>query len=288
MPQKRLITFQDYSCMGRCSLTVAIPTISAAGIECVGVPTTVLSNHTQFKSWKYTDLADQILPSLDEWKDYNHHFDMIYTGYLATNQIPLICKAIMRLKDSPEVKVVVDPAFADSGKLYPGFDYRQTEGMRVLMTYADIICPNLTEACLLTGEAYPDDYDELFIVRLAQKLAAQGPKIIIITGISYREGTVGCQIFDRLSHSSEYYETVSYEGSYHGTGDLFASAFCSGLLHGLSSKNAVKVAHDYVHRSIAETIKDGLDGLTYGVEFEKAIPFFVKELESISRKTKEE
>lgn len=287
MPQKRCLTIQDFSCMGRCSLTVALPTISAAGLECVAIPTTVLSNHTQFKSWAATSLTDQIIPTVDHWNDYNHSFDGIYTGYLDTDQVPLVIDVIKRLKNS-QTAVLVDPAFADNGRIYPAFDQTHVAALRKLVQNADIIVPNLTEACFLVSERYPgENYDELYVRRIIQELSALGPKNVIITGVSYKEGTIGCECFDRSNYASSFYSTAAYPGKYHGTGDLFASALISSYLRGLDIETSVEVAHDLVHRAIAETMKDGLDGMIYGVEFEKALPFFVKSLDAQLRKAQD-
>lgn len=275
--QKRCLTIQDYSCLGRCSLTVALPVLSAAGIEACGIPTAVLSNHTAgFKSWTYADLTDYINPTVDHWKDYRHHFDAIYTGYLGTNQVSIISSIIDKLKAKDTV-VIVDPACADNGKLYPGFSSEHITAMKRLIKRSDIILPNLTEATLLADETYSADYDELMIKHLLMKLSRLGPKQVVISGLSFTPNTIGCYSYDADEDVFDYYQTEAYPGTYHGTGDLFASTFVASILNGFDMKGAVRIAHDIVHQAIAETIEDEGENpeIYYGVEFEKALPTLI-------------
>ena len=159
MKQKRVLTIQDYSCLGRCSLTVALPTISSAGIECVGLPTSVLSNHTVFPSWTWIDTLPSLMEAPDKWEGYDSGFDAIYTGYLATEQVPMALEFIKRFRKENTL-VFVDPAFADAGKLYAGFTAEHVKALRLLMKEADLAKPNITEACLLTDTPYPEGTPE--------------------------------------------------------------------------------------------------------------------------------
>lgn len=280
MKQKRLLTIQDYSCLGRCSLTEFLPVVSACGIECVGIPTAVLSNHTAgFRSWTYADLTEYLLPTVEHWKDYNHSFDAISSGYLGTNQVAIVAEIFRRLKEG-KTTILVDPAFADSGKVYPGFSDDHVGKMRELLSLADVTLPNLTEACLLTGTPYREDLPLAEIDRMMERLSALGPKEVVVSGLSLAPGKVGCRIYDRPSATFSTYQTSSYRGKYHGTGDLFASSFLSARVLGLSLVDSVRVAHDFVHRSIAETLKDKEPDLYYGVEFEKALPYLVRKIQS--------
>ena len=276
MKQKRLLTIQDYSCLGRCSLTEALPVVSACGIECVGVPTAVLSNHTAgFKSWTYADLTDYLKPTVDHWMDYNHRFDAIYTGYLGTNQVPIVSDIIRKLKDKDTV-VLVDPAFADNGKIYPGFGPEHVLAMRRLVEKSDIIVPNLTEACFLLGEDPCGSYSRQDIESFLRRLCRMGPKEAVISGLSFEPGTIGCLMYEKEAERISFYETETYRGTYHGTGDLFASALISSKLRGFLLYDSVRIAHDFVHQSIAKTLEDKEPDLYYGVEFEKAIPSLIK------------
>lgn len=279
--EKRILTIQDFSCMGRCSLTVAIPTISACGVECVSLPTAVLSNHTAFDSWTYLDMTDQMLPSVEKWMKYRHSFDMIYTGYLSNDQIPTVIEVIHRLKEE-RTMIFVDPAMADRGKLYPGFDESHVRAMRELITHAEIVKPNLTEACLLTGIEYPGSENNVplsFYESVAEKLFDLGVEKIIITGQSLHDGKVSDLCFSKEEAAPFVYETEMHPGLYHGTGDLFASCFAALLVKGFTFEKAVMIAHDYVHAAIGYTIQSNLDGITYGPEFESAIPELVKAIQ---------
>ena len=272
------MTIQDFSALGRCSLTVAIPTISALGVECVAIPTALLSNHTAFPSWTYLDLTDQMIPIVDKWMEFEHSYSMIYTGYLSNEQIPTVIEIIQKLKDD-QTLIFVDPAMADRGKLYPGFDQRHIDEMRELIKMADIIKPNLTEACLLTDTPFPGselEVDPEIYQDLFQKLKELGPKKIIISGQNPKEGFVSDYVYEEGKGVREY-RTPTHPGLYHGTGDLFASAFAACYVKGIPFYESVQVAHDYVHEAIGNNVKDGIDGLRYGPEFEKAIPFLLEQ-----------
>lgn len=280
MNQKRCLTIQDYSCMGRCSLTVALPILSATGIETVGLPTAILSNHTAFSSWTYVDLTEEMKKSVAKWKDYNHHFDCIYTGYLGTNQIKDVIDIINDLKEK-DTLVMVDPAFGDNGHMYPGFEADHVVEMRKLISIADMICPNLTEATLLAGIHYDSEtITENDADALARKLSGFGPKIVLLTGIVSKDGKIGCAFYDESKDKTEYYYTECYPGRYHGAGDSYCSAFLGALLNGLSLKNSVKISHDFIHLAMKYDIDNNVDGVMYGLQFEKAIPMLINEIEN--------
>lgn len=283
MKQKRCLTIQDYSCMGRCSLTVALPILSACGVEAVGLPTAVLSNHTAFASWTYTDLTSEMKESVDKWDNYNHHFDCIYTGYLGTNQVPLVMDIISKLKEDGTC-VMVDPAFGDGGKMYPGFDASHVEAMRKLVSVADMTCPNLTEACMLAGVEYPgDDCEKALVKEVARKLASFGLRTVLITGICLEEGKTGCLIYSKDSDTFDHYQTECYPGRYHGAGDSYCSAFVGSYLSGLTVKESVQVAHDFVHAAMKKNLEDNVDGLQYGLEFELVLPQLIQDIQKHSK-----
>lgn len=276
MKEKRILTLQDYSAMGRCSLTVALPIISACGIEAVGLPTAILSNHTQFKSWTYVDLTQEILPTIDKWADYNHHFDAIYTGYLGDSQIEPVIEVFKRLKEE-NTFVLVDPAFAAYGKMYPGFGYQHVELMRKLIAHADIVRPNITEACFLTGRRFvSNEADEEEIRSLIADLKKLGPSKVVLSGIHFPSNSIGCA-FTNEDGSISTYSTECLPYTCHGTGDVFASVLTSKLVLGYQMKDAVKAAHDFVHAAMIQTEKDGQkDMLTYGVDFEPCLGLLTK------------
>lgn len=279
MNQKRCLTIQDYSCMGRCSLTVALPILSASKVETIGLPTAILSNHTAFSSWTYVDLTKEMKESVKKWSGYNHHFDSIYTGYLGTNQIPIVIDIIQELKEK-DTFVLVDPAFGDNGKLYPGFDNRHIEEMKKLIAIADIICPNITEACYLTGEEYfGEELNESQKETLIKKLAALGPKKIVLTGIMSDKDHIGSITYDTISNQYDSVMTECYPGKYHGAGDSYASALVGALLNDIDLSTSNEIAHNFVHQAMKYDLDDQIDGLLYGLEFEKALPYYIKRIE---------
>lgn len=275
MREKRILTIQDYSCLGRCSLTVALPTISACGIECVGVPTAILSNHTQFKEWTFKDLSEEILPIVDKWAKEDRHFDTVYTGYLAKGQIEIVKEVMKRLPEG--TPLFVDPAMADFGKLYSGFDSQHVEDMKKLVAMADIVKPNLTEACFLSGLPYPDHavLTQEEAKNICERIIHVGAKKVILSGIKFKEDEIGVCHLDQEGNFS-YFQKPLKKGNYHGTGDLFSSAFISATVLGYPLLKASEIAHEYISSSIEKTIENGTDGLRYGVDFEAAIPTLIK------------
>ena len=268
--RKRILTLQDYSCLGRCSLTVALPTISAAGIEAVGIPTALLSNHTAFPSWTLCDLTSEILPIVRKWDEKDRVFDAVYTGYLTTNQIEDV-KEVFRLTNNSKIRFV-DPAMADHGKLYAGFDERQVIAMRELVALADITKPNVTEACLLAGVpmALGPQKEEIYL-GIAKKIGNLGPKIVIISGAHSNEGKLGCYLYSKEDGTGKLIEFDCLPGNYHGTGDLFASALISMIVKGKTNEEAIQIAHNVTRSAIELNLKDGVDGVRYGPEFERVL-----------------
>ena len=163
---KRVLTIQDISCLGKCSVTVALPILSAMGIETVILPTAVLSTHTMFKNFTVKDLTDQLIPITDHWKAEGVTFDAIYTGYLGSAEEISIARRIFDEFKGPDTKVIIDPVMADNGKMYPAFDEAYASLNAGLCGSADIIVPNITEACFMTGREYKEEYDEAYLTRI--------------------------------------------------------------------------------------------------------------------------
>lgn len=275
---KRIVTIQDISCVGKCSLTVALPIISAMGIEASIIPTAVLSTHTAFKNFTFCDLTDEIQKISDHWKSEKIQFDGIYTGYLGSfRQIDLMSAFF---DDFGSGKLIfVDPCMADNGKLYAGFSKEYVSAMAGLCKKADIIVPNITEACFLTGEQYPGDcYDEKFIENLLEKLSLLGAKKIILKGVGYKKGLCGVITLDVLSGKKTEYFHELVPIKFHGTGDIFASVAFGSLIRGKTLDDAVKLAADFTVQSIKNTVSHP-DYNWYGVDFESAFPMLVKKLE---------
>ena len=277
---KRILTIQDISCLGKCSITIALPVISSMGIETVILPTAVLSTHTMFKEFTVKDLSDQLEPITDHWKKCGGKFDAIYTGYLGTeDEIEEVKKIFDEFKDE-DTLIFVDPVMGDNGKLYPAFDENYAKRNATLCGKADVIVPNITEACFMTGTEYREEYDEAYIKELLGKLIDLGTKTAVLTGVSLSEGKTGVMGYD--SEAGEYfsYQNDKVDALYHGTGDLFASVTIGAIENGLSWEQAFKLAADYT----AETIRVTLDNPKkpwYGVDFESTIPALVAGLETM-------
>ena len=269
MSSKLVLTIQDISCVGQCSLTVALPIISACGLETAILPSAVLSNHTGgFKSWTFRDLTDDMPLIEQKWIEEGISFDAIYTGYLGSARQIDIVKHIFETCSKPGCVHVVDPAMADNGSLYYGFDMDFVKEMAKLCAAADYILPNVTEASLITGMEYKETYDEAYVLELAQKLAALGPRSVILTGISYEPSTTGVVIYEDGKMS--YYQHYRLPKGSHGTGDIYASSFVGALMHGKSSYDAAKIAADYTVKCIENT--QGDPDHWYGAKFESVLP----------------
>lgn len=273
---KRIMTIQDISCIGKCSLTVALPIISAMGIETAIVPTAVLSTHTAFSDFTFRDLTDEMEPIKSHWQKQGFNFDAIYTGYLGSDrQIQLVSDYFDTFKGE-NTKIIMDPAMADNGSLYAGFDEYFAKSMGNLCSKADIILPNISEASLMLGEKYPgEEADEETIKALLLKLADLGAPVSIITGTTFDDGTFGFTGYDSKAGEFFKYGTEKVPHKSHGTGDVFASAFTGALMNDLSVYDSLKIAADYTCACIKNTYNDP-DGVWYAVNFEAELPYLLK------------
>ena len=273
----RVVSIQDISCLGKCSLTVALPILSAMGVECSILPTAVLSTHTMFQNFTCKDLTDQIAPIAHHWQQEKIHFDAIYTGYLASaEQIADVCSFFDAFKTEDNV-IFVDPAMADNGKLYPAFGPEFPAEMAKVCAKADVIVPNLTEASLLTGLPYRTEQDEPYIREMLLALSQLGPRYVALTGVSFEKGRLGVMYYDKETGTFGSYFNEHLPASFHGTGDVFASTCVGGLMNGLSLGDALSLAADYTVECIRLTLQ-APDARWYGVNFEEAIPYLVDRL----------
>lgn len=280
--QKRVCAIHDISCTGRCSLTVALPIISAAGFDCAVVPTAVLSTHTGgFTNFTYTDLTKDIEPISKHWQSLELNFDAIYSGFLGSfKQIDLVGNFFNNFKTKDNI-ILVDPVMADNGKLYSIYSYDMVMGMTKLCSKADIIIPNITEACFMVGSIYKKGpYDKPYIEDLLQRLSKLGAKKIVLTGVHFDNESLGTATFDTQTGEIEYIFSQYIDGHFHGTGDVFGSAFLSALLSGKSLSEASLVASNYVVECIQHTIELSQEA-RYGVCFERALPFLLKKLDLV-------
>lgn len=275
MDYKRILTIQDISCVGQCSLTVALPILSACGQETCILPSAVLSTHTMGYSFpNIRDLTPDIPGFQAHWQKENILFDAIYTGYLGSTEQIAYVENILETMTVPGGKTVVDPAMADHGKLYPAFDMAYVEAMKGLVSKADVVVPNLTEACFLTGCTYREDYDQAYIMEVVDKLHALGTKWVVLTGIGYEPGMTGVLISGQ--GTTDYYAHHRIPKNYHGTGDIYASAFVGSWVSGKTMSQAIRIAADYTYKCIENTLDD--NGHWYGVKFETAIPYLISRL----------
>ena len=275
---ERILTIQDISCVGKCSLTVALPIISAFGVEAAILPTAVLSTHTAFSGFTFRDLTEDIEPIYNHWINEKIGFKAIYTGYLGSfKQIDLVSDIFDKFKTDNNF-ILVDPVMADNGKLYTGFDKDFAKHMSNLCALADIIVPNLTEASFMLDIPYvADGYSEDYIKEVLVKLTDLGCKTAILTGVNFGDGKLGVYGYNKAENKYFSYFNTHLPKSFHGTGDVFASALCGALARGKDIEHALKIAVDFTVESIKNTIKNN-DANWYGVEFEKAIPQLVNEI----------
>ena len=222
---KRIVTVQDISCVGKCSLTVALPIISAMGVEAAIIPTAVLSTHTMFSEFTCKDLTDQVEPITAHWKREKLGFDAIYTGYFGSfRQLELMTKFFDDFKTEDNI-IFIDPVMGDHGTLYPGFTQEFADSMARLCAKADVIVPNLTEACFMLHEEYIESgYSEEYIKSILKKLAALGCKNAVLTGVSLEDGKLGVMAYNKEKDEFSSYYTEKISASFHGTGDVFSSA----------------------------------------------------------------
>ena len=275
MSYKRVLTIQDISCVGQCSLTVALPIISACGTETSVLPSAVLSTHTMgFTGFTFRDLTEDMPAICAHWKKEGLTFDGIYTGYLGSARQIEYVKSIIANTAAEGCLVAIDPAMADNGNLYPAFDLAYVEEMKKLCAEADYLLPNITEACFLAGMDYRTEYDRTYIDALIAKLCGLGAKNVILTGVSYQKGRTGVAVYE--NGEMQYYEHEQIAGGIHGTGDIYASAFVGAKLRGKSAYDAAKIAADYVVECILESRKD--PDHTYGARFEPVLGKLIAKL----------
>lgn len=275
---KRIVTIQDISCVGKCSLTVALPIISAMGVEAAVVPTAVLSTHTAFQGFTFRDVTSDIKPISEHWKKEKIDFDAVYTGYLGSfEQLNLVSEFFSDYKTKDNI-IFVDPVMADNGKLYPGFTQEFADQMAQLCSKADIIVPNLTEASFMLGIDYVgDNYDEEYIRDVLKKLSKLGTPNVVLTGVSFNPDELGVMAYNADTDEFFSYFSEKIPVCFHGTGDVFASCCVGALMNGFSLNDSLKIAVDYTVNSIRKTVEDD-NHRWYGVNFESAIPYLVNRI----------
>ncbi|MBR7111036.1 MAG: pyridoxamine kinase [Clostridia bacterium] len=275
MNYKKILTIQDISCVGQCSLTVALPIISACGMETCILPSAVLSTHTAgFTGFTFRDLTDDMPAIAKHWQKEGIAFDYIYTGYLGSIKQVGYVKDILLTAGTKDCVKVVDPAFADNGQLYSIFNMEYVNAMKTLLPVCDILVPNISEACFLADVEYKEEYDRSYIKNLLDKLSSLGAKTIVLTGVGYEIGKTGAVVYQ--NGQIEYYCHDKISKGCHGTGDVYASAFVGALANGKSVYESAKIGADYVVECIKATAGD--ENHTYGVKFELTLPYLIEKV----------
>lgn len=278
--QKRVAAIHDISCFGKCSLTVALPIISAAGIECAGIPTAVLSTHTGgFSGYTFRDLTEDIMPVASHWKKEGLTFDAVYSGYLGSvEQIDLVCQAVDTF-GTKDTLLIVDPVMADHGKLYAGFSESFPKEMTRLCAKADIITPNITEAAFMTDMPYmAPPHSKEYIEELLSGLRKITSGKIVLTGVCFNLSEIGSACVE--DGKTEYVFTPYVDAAYHGTGDIFTSTLTCGVLKGRTLSESALIAAKFTAGCIKLT-KEQYPEMKYGVNFEAQIPQLLKLLDII-------
>lgn len=274
---KKVLSIQDISCFGSCSTTVALPIIAATGVETAIIPSAILSTHTGgFKGFTFRDLSEDIPAIARHWQSEGIAFDALYTGYLGDKkQIDMVIGIADTLLKRGGI-CIIDPVMADHGKLYTGFDSAFVEEMKRLCRHADILLPNLTEACFLSGVAYCEEHDESYVLDILNKLSALVNGHIILKGIHIKAGKLGIAIFDTKKRQLHMHYIDRIDASSHGTGDCFAAAFVGAYMRGRTMEESVAIAANFVSKAIEYTLHD--KNHWYGVKFERAIKDLVESL----------
>lgn len=277
---KRIVTIQDFSCVGSCSLTAAIPVLSAAGVECCGIPTALLSNHTGFPTFYSIDLTKELDPISEQLKREHIDFDGIYTGYIASvEQIEHIRKFIEQFR-KPGAPVFIDPVMGDNGKMYAALTDDYPEHMRKFISCADIITPNITEACLLTGRGFNPCPTLHETKEMLTELCGMGVKFAVITGFSEKGhlGAVGC-------YDGKFTEflTPKRDVACSGTGDVFASALLGAVIRGADYAQALEIATRFTFEAVDYTA-NASDRRFYGIHFQPVLGQYIKMLDGIEKR----
>ena len=245
---KRVAAIHDMSGFGRCSLTVAIPVISAMGMQCCPLPTAYLSTHTgDFTGYTFKDLTSEIMPVSDHWASLNLQFDAVYSGFLASvRQIDLVRSFIERFRNENTI-ALVDPVMGDRGVKYPIYTEEMCRNMSVLVDAADLITPNYTEAAILLGESYKNrPMDRIGVEKWMTRLSGEGRRSVILTGVCFDKESIGASALDKKTGEISHVQTKRVPGEYHGTGDLFSSVLLGSLLQGDSLNSACVTAVEFV------------------------------------------
>ena len=266
----KILTIQDISCFGQCSITVALPVVSAFGIETAVLPSAVLSTHTSgFTDFTVRDLTEDLPAIKKHWEKEGIYFDAIYTGFIASMEQLDYIKDIINSRLKPGGIVFVDPAMADHGEFYNGFDQEFADKMGELCKLGDYILPNTTEACYILHKPWKEEFSKEEMIEMAEELSAFTKRHVILKGDTHKENKLGMLVLDKTESSLEFVYNDKVDYVSHGTGDVFASAFVGSTLIGKNPCSAARIAGEFTKKAIEKTIGD--ENHTYGVKFEQVI-----------------
>ena len=266
----RVLSVQDLSCLGKCSLTVALPVLSAMGCAATALPTTLLSTHTAFPKPHRRSLTEDLKPICDHWRSVGAQFDTVSTGYLAD---PMQVEAVSNVLDAfSDALHIVDPVMGDHGRLYSSITQEHVQAMKTLCAQADVILPNVTEAALLTGHPYRETAEAGYYRELLAGMERFGAKAVILTGVSLEAGKLGC--FGRDENGEFSCQNEKIDRQCHGTGDLFAAVVAGAMTRGKTAREAAALAAEFTRRVVENTP----DPTPFGTEFEACLPWLWKNL----------
>ena len=276
---KKVATINDLSGVGRCSLTAAIPILSVLGVQCCPYPTAVLSSQTGFDKYTFLDMTDEMIKYKNTWRDLGINFECIYSGFLGSeNQVDIVLDFV---KERREALIVIDPIMGDHGVMYDIFTDTMCKKMRNLVSIANLVTPNLTEACILTGEIYDENVTQNEkVIEIAKKISKMGPDKVVITGV-IRENKIYNYAYDKLEDRYSVFSSDFNNMSYSGTGDLLTSIIIGLILNGHDLNYAIKSATEFIYRTINTTAEFNTDPKE-GIMFE----LFLKELILINERNK--
>ena len=281
-PLKRIAAIHDLSGLGKCSLTVALPVISATGVECACIPTAVLSTHTgEFTGWTFRDLSDDMLSIAHHWQRIGVRIDGVYSGYLASPEQAQLLAQTLDCIAAPDTLVVIDPVMADNGSYYSKIDDPMCAAFRRLLSRADVITPNVTEAALLAGLPYePGTHSDAYLAQLFQALGALGAGIVTVTGVRPQPDVIGNVACDCRTGEMHVSMRPAHPGVFYGTGDVFASALAALLVRGAPLSAALETATALTDESICRSLWRDTPR-RFGVDFEGALPAYIRRVEKI-------
>ncbi len=266
LPIKRAAVINDFSGFGRCSISVALPVLSAMGVQCCSIPTAILSNHTGYPDYFFDSYTKKMPEYIGKWEKLGLEFDCIFSGFLGcTEQIEIVRSFISKFR-TEDCHIIVDPVMGDNGKIYATYTDELCEKMRDLTELADIVTPNITEACILAGETYRgEEIDEAFAKKLLEALCKDGNRSVLITGVIDGEYVNTC-VFDKDTKEIHTVKNRRIKKVYPGTGDLFASVLCGAVTNGSNLLDAARLAANFVEETTEYTSRyetDPNDGIAF-------------------------